>query len=204
MAIHLAKLYAFRTSKSRMNLRLTAALLAIPTIAQAHPGHSLPGFTGGLLHPVMGVDHLLAALAVGLWAAQSTGRSRWMLPLAFVLSMGFGLAIGISGFTLASGEMLVMLSVIAAGLLIARAFRPRVATGCAMAAALAWAHGLTHAAEAPVAGFAAYATGIFFTTAALHLAGLGIGASLLSAGRDSLLRRAGTAIAIAGLVLRLS
>ena len=78
-----------------MNLRkplLATLLLVSPTLALAHPGHDHAGVLSGIAHPVFGLDHLLAMVAVGLWAAQQTGKARWALPLIFVATMLLGVA----------------------------------------------------------------------------------------------------------------
>ena len=74
---------------------VTSALLLSPALALAHPGHDHAGVVSGIAHPIFGLDHLLAMLAVGLWAAQQTGKARWALPLTFVATMLFG---GLAGF----------------------------------------------------------------------------------------------------------
>ena len=81
-----------------MNLRkplLATLLLLSPTLALAHPGHDHAGVLSGIAHPIFGLDHLLAMVAVGLWAAQQTGKARWALPLIFVATMLLG---GLAGF----------------------------------------------------------------------------------------------------------
>ena len=66
------------------------ALFLTPAVAFAHPGHDHAGLLAGLAHPVFGLDHLLAMLAVGLWAAQQQGAARWALPLLRQESLGDG------------------------------------------------------------------------------------------------------------------
>src|SRR5262245_47406910 len=71
--------------------------LSLPVTAMAHPGHDTHSFIAGALHPLTGVDHLLAMLAVGLLAGCSGGRIRWGLPTTFVTAMVVGAALGMSG-----------------------------------------------------------------------------------------------------------
>ena len=85
---------ANRTSPSA--LLVTSALILVPVLAQAHPGHGAAGFTHGLIHPLGGLDHLLAMFAVGLWAAQKGGRALWALPAAFLGVMTLGGALGMA------------------------------------------------------------------------------------------------------------
>ena len=73
----------------------TAALLLAPALAFAHPGHGDNGLVAGISHPLGGLDHLLAMLAVGLWAAQQKGAARWALPCTFVTTLLLG---GLLGF----------------------------------------------------------------------------------------------------------
>ena len=85
-----------------MNLRkslFAIALFLSPAVAFAHAGHDHAGIMAGLAHPLFGLDHLLAMLAVGLWAAQQTGTARWALPLTFVASMLFGGLLGLTACT---------------------------------------------------------------------------------------------------------
>src|SRR3954453_14397289 len=110
-SIHLTALFA-------------AALAFAPALAQAPPGHAPgAGFTHGFAHPMMGLDHLLAMLAVGLWSAQLGGRATWLVPAAFVSVMTFGGALGMRGVHLPLVEQGIIASVFVLGLLIAAAAR---------------------------------------------------------------------------------
>jgi urease accessory protein len=147
-----------------------------------------------LVHPFTGLDHLLAMLAVGLWAAQLGGRWTWAVPAAFVASMALGGALGFAGVTLPFVEPLIAASVLVLGLLIALQVRlPH--SGLALAGAFAIFHGIAHAAEMP--GDAArivHVGGFVLATALLHAMGVGLG--LLPRARW-----AGVPVAIAGLWL---
>src|SRR4051794_14835334 len=104
---------------------VTAALMALPTAALAHTGHMEPGgFMHGFEHPLGGLDHLLAMVAVGLWAAQVGGRALWALPAAFVASMVLGGFAGMEGLLLPSVELGILGSVLVLGGLVA--FQPRL------------------------------------------------------------------------------
>ncbi|MCQ4239897.1 HupE/UreJ family protein, partial [Stutzerimonas stutzeri] len=110
-----------------MNLRkplLATLLLLSPTLALAHPGHDHAGVLSGIAHPVFGLDHLLAMVAVGLWAAQQTGKARWALPLIFVATMLLGGLAGFAGIEMPLMETGIAGSVFALGLLVALAVRP--------------------------------------------------------------------------------
>jgi urease accessory protein len=180
-----------------------AALLAAP-LAQAHPGHDLPGFAGGLLHPLTGIDHLLAALAVGFWAAQLGGRARWLVPSAFVAMLGLGAVFGHVFGAVSGTEQAIAASLVALGLMIALAARLPAFAGMALVGAFALFHGMAHGAEMPAtASGLAYGIGFAATTAALIAAGVGLGS--LAARLPSPARRiAGWAVAAAGVVLIVS
>ena len=165
--------------------------------AYAHPGHAPTGFAGGLAHPFLGVDHLFAMIAIGLWAAQQGGRALWAVPSAFVGAMGLGGALAWSGGVLPHVETGIALSVLALGLLIATRYRASVATGMAIAGVFALFHGYAHGLEMPrAASPVPYALGFVLATACLH--GIGIAGGLI--GRRAL-RVAGLGIAATGAAL---
>ena len=90
-----------------------AALLLTPALAFAHPGHGDNGLLAGISHPIGGLDHLLAMLAVGLWAAQQQGAARWALPCTFVGTMLLGGVLGFEGLSLPALESGIAASVLA-------------------------------------------------------------------------------------------
>jgi urease accessory protein len=153
-----------------------AALMALPAAALAHTGHMEPGgFLHGFEHPLGGLDHLLAMVAVGLWAAQSGGRSLLALPVAFIGAMVLGGLAGMAGLPLPAVELGILGSVLALGALVA--FQPRLSlTVCvAITAVFAVFHGYAHGAEMPAAASPlAYGLGIAAATALLHAGGIGL------------------------------
>lgn len=181
---------------------LAAALFFVFTgEASAHTfGAHGAGFTEGVAHPFLGLDHLLAMLAVGLWAAQRGGAARWSLPLAFLAAMAGGALLANLGVQAAFAETLIAFSVLALGGLIAGRARPPLAVGAAAVAVFALGHGYAHGLEMPEAGSPwGYGAGFLLATASLHGAGVLLGSK---AGRPALLVRAGGAvIAAAGLIL---
>ena len=166
--------------------------------ASAHTGdHTAGGFSGGLAHPFLGLDHLLAMIAVGLWAAQQGGRALWAVPAAFVGAMLLGGALAGAGWMLPHVETAIALSVLVLGLLIAARHHASVRAGMAIAAVFALFHGYAHGLEIPQAASPAfYAMGFVLATVCLH--GLGIVSSLI--GRHAM-RMAGIGIAATGLAL---
>lgn len=180
---------------------LTLALL-VPTAALAHPGHD-GGFLPGLLHPFHGLDHLLAAIAVGAWGARIGGRATWALPVAFVSAMLLGGAIGQAGVVFPGTEIVIALSVLLLGIVIAANARIAASAGAAIVALFALFHGGAHGAEAPTqSSFLLYALGLGAATLALHLCGLG--AALAVAARPWIMRIAAALIALAGMALLVS
>lgn len=160
--------------------RKTAAVLALmftPAIALAHPGHyDGGGFWHGMLHPLSGLDHMLAMIAVGLWAAYAGGRALWLLPASFVGMMLAGAGLGFAGIALAMMEPLILASVVVLGLLVAFNVRMPLIPGMALVALFGLFHGQAHALEM-AAGTAtvSYALGFALVTALLHLGGIAIG-----------------------------
>jgi urease accessory protein len=181
-----------------------AALLLVPTLAQAHPGHDVTGFSHGFAHPLGGLDHLLAMLAVGLWAAQMGGRARWAVPATFVTVMSLGGMLGMMGLHLPMVESGIAASVLVLGLLIALSARLPLAAAMPLVGLFALFHGYAHGAEMPasVSGFE-YAAGFVLATAGLHAAGIALGMGIQRVTSAPLVRFAGAAIAITGVVLAL-
>lgn len=185
----------------RQRLVLLLAVLA-PGLAVAHEGASLPygSFLGGLLHPVLGPDHFLAMVSVGILSAQIGGRAIWTVPATFVSVMALGGVAGWLGLPLASIEAGIAFSVLALGAAIAAERRIPVVVAMAFVGTFAIFHGYAHGAEMPaVATPVTYALGFISGTAGLHLAGVVIGdiSQHYSAGKV-MLRAAGGIIAAIG------
>jgi urease accessory protein len=177
-----------------------AALCLFAGTASAHPGHAPAGFVGGLAHPFLGLDHLLAMIAIGLWAAQQGGRALWAIPAAFVGAMVLGGMLAWSGWGLPHVETGIALSVLVLGLLIATRRHASVLTGMTLAAVFALFHGYAHGLELPQAASPVhYALGFVLATLCLH--GVGIASRLV--GRHAI-RAVGIGIAATGLALMLN
>jgi urease accessory protein len=177
----------------------------LPATAFAHPGHGTSNLAEGFLHPLSGLDHLLAMLAVGLWAAQMGGRARLTVPASFVLAMTAGWFLGSSGTRIPWVEQGIAASVLVMGLMIAIAARPPLALPITMAATFAMFHGHAHGIEQPQnGGWGGYLAGFTGATVLLHAAGIGISQILAAAPRTRpLLRLAGGGIALAGVLVAL-
>jgi len=177
---------------------IATTLLLSPALAFAHPGHDHAGVMSGLAHPLFGIDHLLAMLAVGLWAAQQRGAARWALPLTFVATMLFGGLLGFAGIEIPLMETGIAGSVLALGLLVALAVRPPLAIAAGLTALFAASHGVAHGLELPALSSPwGYAAGFVAATAALHAAGYAVARSLPQAAAP-LVRIAGVASALTG------
>ena len=175
-----------------------AGLSLLAGTASAHTGdHVASGLASGLAHPFMGLDHLLAMVAVGLWAAQQGGRALWALPGAFLGAMLLGLGLAGAGWMLPHVETAVALSVLVLGLLIALRHHARLRSGMFVTAAFALFHGYAHGLDMPhAASPMLFATGFVLATGCLHA--LGIAGSQI--GRLAV-RMSGLGIAITGMVL---
>ncbi len=172
------------------------SLLAVP-VAQAHnlalEGASL---SAGFAHPLFGWDHVLAMLAVGLWAAQQGGRVVWRLPLVFVVLMTVGAIAAVAGLALPAVETGITTSLLVLGLLLAFAVRPPAAFGMALVGLFALCHGVAHGVEMPQAASAlTFALGFIFATTLLHLLGIHLGRLCQGELTTRLLRIGGSGIA---------
>lgn len=188
-------------SVSFLRILLPAACILVPGLAQAHPGHTeMSGLASGLAHPLFGLDHLLAMLAVGLWGAQLGGSARWTLPLLFVAAMLAGGGLGMMGLGLPGVEQGIVASVVVLGLLLLAARRVPLAYSGVLVGAFALFHGHAHGTEMPVHSSAAlYALGFAAATAALHAAGLCLGSWLQRRDWPLVARVAGAVIGLTGL-----
>lgn len=188
---------------------LAAVAMLFPAIASAHPGHGVAhGFGSGFAHPFFGWDHLLAMIAVGIWAGQRGGKARWLLPLAFVGTMAVGATLGVLGTGLPGVEAGILASVLVLGVLIAASAELPLAAAAALVAAFALFHGHAHGSEMPLTHSGiAYGAGFCLATALLH--GMGVALPLLlhrlpGDGRLAWVRLSGAAIGAAGLALILA
>jgi urease accessory protein len=177
---------------------LLALAMSCPVLAWAHPGHDQGAFLPGLLHALHGWDHVLAAVAVGVWAARLRGRALWALPLAFVGAMAFGIGLAAAGWPLPLIEPAIAASLLTLGVLVAADARFTAATGALLVGVFAPFHGAAHVGEAAAtASSLAYAGGLLLSTALLHATG--IAAAVLARGRPRALRLAAVPMALAGL-----
>jgi len=149
--------------------------LATPAFAHTGVGAHSHGFAAGFLHPLMGLDHMLAMLGVGIWAAQLGQRATWLVPAAFVAVMIAGAGLALSGIAMPMVEVGIAGSVLVIGTLIALGTRLPVGVAMSLVGLFALFHGHAHGTELP--GFAhpaAYGAGFVAATALLHAGGVGM------------------------------
>lgn len=179
-------------------------LSSLPAFAHLNPVEH-GSFAAGFSHPLFGLDHILAMVAVGLWAALLGGRSIWLVPTAFVGTMLVGFAVAMAGFGLPFVEPVIAASVVVIGLLALVALQVPTPIGMAMVGFFAFFHGYAHGGELGEAGALSFSIGFAIATALLHAAGVGLGLGLGrlfggSAGKV-VVRAAGGVTALAGLWL---
>jgi urease accessory protein len=185
---------------------LILATLSMVTPALAHTGvGETTGFAHGFMHPVGGIDHVLAMVGVGLFAALLGGPALWLVPASFVAMMAVGGMLGMAGVGVPFVETGIGLSVVVFGLAVALPLSMRGAAAMALVGFFAIFHGYAHGAEMPdtASGFE-YGCGFVLATALLHVAGIGLG---LAIGRLSevygrrLTQLAGGGMAMAGVAV---
>jgi len=146
-------------------------------VANAHQGAGISGgFVSGFIHPIMGWDHVVAMVAVGLWGAFLGYPAIWILPVVFPLVMAFGGALGVMGVPIPAIEIGIATSAIVLGGMVAFAARPPIWIAAVIVGAFAIFHGHAHGTELPRAANAlAYSVGFVLATGLLHLSGIAFG-----------------------------
>ena len=187
-------------------LALAGAFSLTPALAFAHTGvGDAHGFAHGFLHPIGGLDHVLAMVAVGIFAANLGGRALWAVPASFVALMAFGGFLGMAGIDLPFVELGIALSVVALGGAVALGWKNwPLDAAMALVGVFALFHGHAHGAEMPeAASGAAYAAGFMLATATLHLVGIGIGLAIGKVGAHAprVIQALGAVVAVAGMGL---
>ncbi|MGH6662707.1 MAG: HupE/UreJ family protein [Rhodospirillales bacterium] len=187
--------------------RVFAAALALIAFAaapaEAHTIDTGSALAHGFAHPFTGLDHVLAMVAVGLWAAHLGGRARWLVPASFVVVMAVAGSLGVAGFAPPSVETAIALTVVALGALIFARVRMPAVLGMAVVGSFALFHGLAHGLEAPAASGIAYSLGFVAATTILHGLGLGFGVMMMrkQGGLPRLAARLGGGAIAAGVLL---
>ena len=183
----------------RGRVALVVALLAAsPAWAHAQQGQAA-GFVSGVLHPISGLDHVLAMVAVGLWGAQLRAPAMWLLPVTFPVVMAFGGFLGLVGIPLPGVELGIAASAILLGSMVAAEARPPLWVAAALVGFFAIFHGHAHGTELPrgQSGLL-YSVGFVTATGALHGVGIALGEIHRWPWGRRALRVAGLGVAAAG------
>jgi len=179
---------------------LLALMFVLVARLEAHvQSGQAAGFFTGLKHPISGLDHVLAMIAVGLWGAQLGSPAVWMLPVAFPMMMAFGGFIGLVGLPLPGVEIGIALSAVLLGTVVARESRPSLAVAVLLVAFFAIFHGHAHGTELPKGQSGlTYSIGFVIATGCLHGVGIAIGLIHRWPAGKRALRAAGAIVALAG------
>ena len=185
--------------------RLGAAMLAValiwllPDALAAHEGGAAVGLFNGLKHPVSGVDHVLAMVAVGLWGAQLGQPAVWVLPVVFPMVMALGGMLGLLGIPIPGVEIGIALSAVVLGVVVLGEVKPPVTVTALIVGLFAVFHGHAHGAELPEgASGVTYSLGFVVATGTLHAVGIAIGLVHRWPAGQKALRVAGAGVAAAG------
>ncbi len=178
---------------------LLAVVAAEPVLGHTGEEHGAGGFSSGFMHPLLGPDHVIAMVAVGLWGVFLGAPAIWVLPIVFPLVMALGGVFGMIEVPLPSVETGIALSAVVLGLCVAFAAKPPLWAAALIVGTFAIFHGYAHGAEMPVASDAvSYALGFVIATGLLHLCGIAFGhLARWPAGRVAV-RMAGILIAVIG------
>ena len=187
-----------RTFRFHPVLAGLAAFACMPVAVFAHAGHGdIAALPDGILHVTTGVDHMLAAFAVGVWAIAYPWRRAWLLPVAFVAAMAAGAWVGVGQAPFHATELMIVVSLVILGMMIMRANAFSVPGAVVICIVFGAFHGYAHGTEAGTGNYGAYIAGLAIATAFLHLAGMGVGLMLRIASRYGM-RIAGALVAAAG------
>jgi len=183
-------------------LFVVLVMLLLPETASAHVrGSDAVGFVTGLLHPVSGLDHVLAMIAVGIWGAQLGQPAVWLLPVTFPMVMALGGMLGLMGIPLPGIEIGIAASAIILGIAVFKEVRPPLAVAAVVVALFAIFHGHAHGTELPEGeNGLLYSMGFVIATGSLHATGVCMGLVHRWSWGQKVLRLAGACVAVAGLL----
>jgi urease accessory protein len=191
--------YVSRAGLSLLLLLTTAG----PAFAHVQHGQA-QGLLAGLRHPIAGLDHVLAMIAVGLWGAQLGAPAIWLLPVTFPMVMAFGGFLALVGIPLLGVEVGIALSAVLLGLMVAREARPPLVIAAALVGLFAVFHGHAHGTELPAGQSGLmYSVGFVTATGCLHGVGILLGVAHKWAAGQAAMRVAGAAVTLAGVVFLL-
>jgi urease accessory protein len=188
------------TLNQRLSLAALAALVATEAFAHAQVG-AASGFGTGFMHPITGLDHVLAMVAVGLWGAQLGPPALWLLPVTFPIVMACGGLLGLLGVPLPGVEIGIAASAILLGLAVMTERRPPLIVAAMLVGFFAIFHGHAHGTELPPGeNGLLYSLGFVVATGCLHLLGIAIGTIHRWRSGQVALRIAGAGVSLAGTV----
>jgi len=176
-------------------------ILCTAGIAHAHESTDMAGgFISGFVHPLLGWDHVVAMVAVGLWGAFLGVPAIWILPVVFPLVMAFGGALGVLGIPVPAVETGIASSAVVLGAMVAMAARPPIWIAAIIVAVFAIFHGYAHGAELPnSANPLTYSVGFVLATGMLHLLGIAFGLLVKWPAGKLAVQVSGGVIALAGI-----
>jgi urease accessory protein len=181
-----------------MRVAVVVFLCVENVLAHAQKGEAV-GLLTGFRHPISGLDHVLAMVAVGLWGAQLGSPAIWLLPVAFPMVMAFGGMLGLMGVPLPGAEIGIAASAILLGAAVMFEVRTSLTLAAVLAAFFAIFHGHAHGTELPPGQSALlYSMGFVIATGCLHAVGIGIGTVNRWSWGQSLLRVTGAVVAVGG------
>jgi urease accessory protein len=191
------------TSASPLNLVFVFLMLLFifPEPSSAHvEGNVTGGFLSGLAHPVSGLDHVLAMIAVGLWGAQLGNPAMWLLPVAFPMMMAFGGMLGLIGLPIPGIEVGIAVSAIVLGVMVLAEAKPQLSIALLIVAFFAVFHGHAHGTELTEGESALfYSIGFVISTGCLHGIGIAIGLLHFWETGKKAIRVAGAIVACGGI-----
>jgi urease accessory protein len=180
-------------------MALALFLLAAPAEAHIRQGEAT-GFLSGLAHPISGLDHIIAMVAVGLWGAQLGAPAIWLLPVTFPMVMAFGGFLGLIGIPLPGVEIGIALSGLLLGAMVLFEAKAPLYLAAVLVGIFGLYHGHAHGAELPPGeNGLLYSLGFVLATGALHAAGIGIGTIHRWRWGRAALRMAGAGISVGGI-----
>ena len=189
-----------RKSSKRAAASILLALVVWVEPAAAHVGHGTMGsgtFFDGFMHPVTGLDHLVAMVAVGLWGAQLRAPAIWLLPITFPLVMAVGGFLGLIGVQLPGVDVGVAMSGVVLGACVATAVRPPLWIPAVIVGAFGLLHGHAHGTAMPMSGSPTeFGAGFVVATGMLHMFGILIGLLVRWPTGANVVRASGAVIAV--------
>lgn len=174
---------------------------ALTPLAFAHSdaGTLQGGFVTGFMHPILGLDHVVAMIAVGLWGVFLGKPAIWILPVVFPLVMAFGGALGVAGIEVPFIEAGIALSGVVLGLAVVFKIKPPLWVAAIVVGAFAIFHGHAHGTELPNAtNPLVYSIGFVIGTGLLHMVGIAFGELSRWSWGEMVVRAGGAVIAAIG------